>query len=228
MKPIIVIAYDDNVRKSLVSSLIPFEVPSVACATFCEAENMMLTDLFQGIIVDLTTMIKAKGEEKVVACSLTGFFPTLRVKAMGSMIIPISMAGEAKQDKSLSDFLKKTCSAFTPRKLRAHKRREIFLSTIINSGSENGIVRSCTLNVSWGGMFIITMNPEIYAVDQELSINIPKLEIQLNVKVVRVISWGESKAPGIGVKFTGIDTDQEQIFTSLLGSNRETDRDRLH
>jgi hypothetical protein len=226
-KPIIVIAYDDNTRKSLINSLTPFGVLSVPCETFCEAENLMLNDLFQGIVVDLTSMVKAKGEEKTVACSLTGFFPTLRVRAMGPMIIPMAMAGDAKQDKSLADFIKNTCVAFAPRKLRAHKRRELFLPTIIKSDVGEDEIRVCTLNISWGGMFIIDMNPDRYRLNEMLEVKLPDFKLQLEAEVLWVNAWGHRKAPGIGVGFNALDEKLEQTLAALLKTNKLNDRDRL-
>lgn len=228
MNPIIIIAYDENVRKALVNSLLPFNVPAVPCATFCEAEDLMLIDLFQGIMVDLSSMVKAKGEEKVVACSLTGFFPTLRVKAMGPMIVPMAMAGDARQDKSLGDFLNRTCSGFNPRKLRSHKRRELFVPTILVSGSDEIVEdRGFTLNISWGGLFIVDMNPVRFEMNQVLTLLIPDFQLRLEVVVVWINPWGQRKAPGIGVKFSCIDEVLEQVLSSLLRSNRYSDRDRL-
>lgn len=226
--PIIVIAYDDNIRKSLGNSLAPFGVASVPCATFCDAENRMLSGLYQGIVVDLTSMIKAKGEEKVVACSLTGFYPTLRVKALGAMVVPMAMSGDARQDKSLGDFLNKTASGFTPRKLRSHRRREMHVPVVIHAraGEQDGI-RSCTQNLSWGGMFLIEMNPERFSVDQVLTVSIPDFELKLEVDVVWINPWRQRKAPGLGVKFKNIDDQLEQALAGLLRSDRNHDRDRL-
>ena len=96
--PVLVVAYDDKSRAALAASLGLFGVPAISCATFVAAESYALTGSCQGILVDLATMIKAKDEEKAVAYTLTGIYPALRVKTMGSMLIPMIMAGDAKQD----------------------------------------------------------------------------------------------------------------------------------
>ena len=99
---VLVIANDDNARATLAASLEPYGVRAEQCSTFCEAESIALNWPCMGILVDLATIIKAKAEEKIVAYTLTGFYPTLRVKTMGTIMIPMAMSGEAKQDKNES------------------------------------------------------------------------------------------------------------------------------
>ncbi len=226
--PIIVIAHDENIRNSLVKSLSSFNVSAVPCATFCEAETLMLYGLYQGILVDLSTIIKAKAEEKIVACSLTGFFPTMRVKTMGTMIVPMSMAGDAKQDKSLSDFLNVTCAEFAPRRLRSHRRKEISVSTIISKKEAVEVTyRGFTRNISWGGLFIVDMNPERFSIDEKITVFFPEFNLNVDVIVIFINAWGQRKTPGIGVKFKQMDEELEHNLLSLLRSNKECDRDRL-
>jgi Tfp pilus assembly protein PilZ len=109
--------------------------------------------------------------------------------------------------------------------LRAHKRKELFVPTLIQS--VKGEMRGTTLNISWEGMFIIDMNPEQYSVEKELTVWIPDFELDTEVCVVWVNPWGQRKAPGIGVKFISYDEKLEQALLSLLRSNRCSDRDRL-
>ncbi len=226
--PIIVIAYDENIMNSLVKSLAPFNVEAVPCATFCEAETLMLHGLYQGILVDLSTIIKAKAEEKVIACSITGFFPTMRVKAIGTMIVPMAMAGDAKQDKSLSDFLNVTCAGFNPRRLRSHKRKEQSVSTVmVNREAEHDPCRCFTLNISWGGLFIVDMYPERFSLHEEIIVSFPEFNLHVEVIVIHIAAWGQRKTPGIGVKFKQLNEELERVLLLLLRKNKECDRDRL-
>jgi hypothetical protein len=219
--PVLVIAYDDAVRGVLVKNLAPLGTPVLACATFCEAENRALAEPCRGVLVDLTSIVKAKSEEKLVAYTLTRFYPTLRVRAMGPMIIPMMMAGDAKQDKNLNDFVSKTCAGTPPRKLRRHKRKNVCLPTCIEG------VRGFTLDLSWGGAFIVDMNPERFAVGNRLLVNFADGELDVEVRVARVQHWGEKRPPGIGVEFTTQSQEVEKFLYSFLHSNPETDRDRL-
>jgi len=218
--PLLVVAYDDRVRAVLVKSLAPFVSRIEACATFCQAEEIALQTRCMGVVVDLTAMIKAKSEEKIVAYTLASIFPTLRVKAMGPMIVPMIMSGEAKQEKNLSDFIAKTCGAFAPRKLRRHKRRAICIPTSIDGK------RGFTLNISWDGAFIADMNPERYSVGQRLVVALPDYGIDVEVAVARVQLWGEHRPPGMGVEFVTVSQELEMNLRELLHSTKDSDHDR--
>lgn len=219
--PILVVSYDEKSRKSLTASVLPYDVPVAACSTFCEAEDLALQGLYRGILVDLATMIKAKSEEKIVAYTLAGFYPTLRVKTVGTMLIPMSMAGETKQDKNLNDFITKTCAQFTPRRLRAFKRKDVSLSTTIN------MERGFTLNVSWSGMFVADMYPEKYSIGDELTVTLPEFDKHIEVVVARTQSWGQRRPAGIGVKYKFLSQDMECSLFSVLRSDKNKERDRI-
>jgi len=223
--PIIVVAYADDVRKSLVASLEAQQLAAVSCATFREAEDTALQGLFCGMLVDLTSMIKAKGEEKVIAYSLTGFYPTLRVRAMGSMLIPMIMPGGARQDSSLADFLNKSCSAFLPRRLRACRRHEMCIPAIVRPGPDQH--RSFIQNLSYGGAFIADLNPENYAVGDQLTVSLPEFSLEVQVVVIWTQPWGLRKMSGFGVSFSTTDDRFGETLAGLIRINKDHDRDRM-
>ena len=221
---ILIVAYDDKARAAIVSSPRPPGVVAVACSTFREAQDCALSRPCRGVLVDLTTMIKARDQEKIIAHTITGIYPTLRVKSLGPMLVPMIMSGDAQQDRSLSDFFSKTCSEFAPRRLRSHKRRNLCLPTRI--GSERGF----TVNISWSGAFIADMNPERFAAGQELTVTMltaPDAGIALQVQVARIERWGERHPPGIGVRFKGMDQQREAALLEVLGCDKDLDHDRL-
>jgi len=219
--PILVIAYDDKARAALAASLGSYGVRAEQCTTFCEAERFALRGPYSGILVDLTTMIKAKAEEKIVACTMAGFYPTLRVKTMGTMLIPMAMAGDAKQDKSLNDFLTKTCADFTQRMLRSNRRKDICAPIYIEAA------RGFTLNISWSGVFIADMNPERFSVGEEITVTFSDFDLEVKVIVARIQGWGQHRPPGIGVKFGQMVEELEGNLFALLRSDKIKDRDRL-
>lgn len=224
--PVLVISNSDETRAALEASLTQYNVSSVSCATFGEAEDFALQSMFNGLIVDIPSIVRARNDEKTIAYTLAGFFPTLRVRAMGSMLVPMTMPGEAKQDRSLNDFLTKTCAAFAPRKLRAHRRYDTCLSIIKPcSGSEE---RSFTLNISWGGAFVVDAHPERHTVGEELDLFFPELGLTTRATVRWIQPWGERRAPGIGVSFRQDDEMLESALSQLLKNAKEGDHDRLH
>jgi Tfp pilus assembly protein PilZ len=224
--PVLVVSYVDETRAALITTLNNNGVTAVPCNTFCEAENLALQGLYSGMLVDLPSIIKSKGEEKIVAYTLANFFPTLRVRTMGGMLVPMSMPGSAKQDKSLGDFLSKTCLMFEPRKLRVFKRHPICLSTLVNFNGEE--LRGFTLNVSWGGMFIVDLHAERFSAGAPLSILIPEFECTISAEISRIKPWGiQRHPPGIGVAFNDFGEDVKAVITGITRTSKEFDRDRL-
>lgn len=224
--PIIVVSYVVETRAALVTTLSKSGACAVACETFCEAENLALSGMFSGLLVDLPSIIKSKGEEKIVAYTLANFFPTLRVRTMGGMLIPMTMPGSAKQDKSLDDFLSKTCCSFEPRRLRVFRRHPICLATLVNYKGE--YLRGFTLNISWGGMFIVDLHAERFTAGEYASIHIPEFDCTISAEISRIKPWGiERHPPGIGLAFNGLDAAVEPAISSITRTSKEFDRDRL-
>lgn len=218
--PLLAVSYDEQVRAVLLKSLQPLVARVELCAGFCEAEAIALREPCRGVVVDLSAMIKAKSEEKIVAYTLAAFFPTLRVRAMGPMLVPMSMPGEVKQEKSLKAFVDNACAVAPPRMLRRYKRRNICIPTAI------GDRRGFTLNISWGGAFIADMKPERYAVGDRLQVTLPEFGMQVEMAVRRIQRWGEHRPPGIGVEFVTVTAEFEKNLRELLHSSKESDHDR--
>lgn len=181
--------------------------------------------LYSGILVDLPSIIKAKGEEKIVAYTLTNFFPTLRVRALGSVLVPMTMPGSAKQDKNLSDFLNSTCKAFSPRKLRAFRRHMACLSTIVKYKGEE--FRGFTLDIGWGGAFIVDVAAEKFSARADIIIFLPEFSYEIEATICWIRPWGKRYAPGVGVSFSKLDEAVESTLARLLNSRKDFDPDRL-
>ena len=223
--PVLVVSYCDITRGIIIESLQNLNIPNVSCSLFSEAEDLALQSSYHGILVDLPSIIRAKGDEKAIAYTLTNFFPTLKVRNTGSVLVPMTMPGEAKQDSSLNDFIHNTCKAFKARKLRSNRRRETHLSTVRKlDGAEE---RHFTLNVSWGGAFIIHSNPEKFSIGDKFELFFHELGFEAEVAVCWIQHWGERRAPGIGVRFLHVDEKLEQALYNLLKNDKHADRDRV-
>lgn len=225
LHPILVVSYTDDTRAALTATLNSCNVPSVACNSFCEAEELALQGLYSGMLVDLPSIIKSKGEEKIVAYTLANFFPTLRVRSLGSVLVPMTMPGSAKQDKSLNDFLNVTCPSFAVRKLRAYRRHPACLATIVKCNGEQ--YRGFTLNLAWGGAYVVDLFSEIFTGKKDITIFLPEFDLDIAASIRWIKPWGDRYAPGFGVSFNCLDESVETVFSGLLKSRKEFDRDRL-
>lgn len=223
--PILVVSYVEATLELLAKSILQLGVSAIACNTFCDAEKLALENTYNGILIDLTSIIKAKGEEKVVAYGLASVYPSLRVRSMGAMLIPMAMPGDAKQDNSLKDFINKTCADFNPRPLRLYRRRDKCVSTIRGNIADEE--RGFTLNISWGGAFIIDTHPERFTIGQKITLLLQELDMEVNVIVCWIQPWGHRHFPGIGVRFETVDAELEKTLFQLLKHDRSIDRDRI-
>ncbi|CAH2030871.1 PilZ domain-containing protein [Trichlorobacter ammonificans] len=223
---ILVIAYNDDSRSILTAALTKCGAASAACATFAAAEELALSTCYSGLLIDLPAIVKAKGEEKIIACTLASFFPTLRVRVIGAMLVPMTLAGDARQDNSLGEFLDKSCTRFTPRRLRLYRRRQLCVSTLLvrRDGRER---RGYTLDISWGGAFITDSEPERYTPGEHLELVLHEFGLAVDITVRWVRSWGIRQIPGIGVSFDRMNEKLEQTLKALLRTSPELDRDRL-
>jgi hypothetical protein len=222
---ILVISYSDKTREILRENLKMSGIAAICCSSFCEAENQAVLNLCSGILVDLTSMIKARGEEKIVACSLTGFYPTLRVRSDGLMLIPTTMPDGTKQDNSLSDFLQYTCAAFPPRMLRAYKRHKITVSALLIHKEVE--IRTFTLDISWGGAFLVDTLPDKFTLMEKVEIRFPEFGCSVDAEIRWIQLWGDRYAAGTGVKFEFVGSSLEAALCSILKTTREKDRARL-
>lgn len=224
-RPILVVSFVDATLDLLVSNLSALGVSAVPCTTFADAEKLALNDTFNGILIDLTSIIKAKGEEKIIAYTLASVYPALRVRVIGQMAVPMAMPGDAKQDNNLKDFVNRSCAGFTPRTLRHFRRRDKCISTIIKDSTDGE--RGFTLNVSWGGAFIVSLHVERYQVGQELVVILHELGLQVNVRICWIQPWGQRHFTGFGVEFVSVDEELEKALFLLLKHERSIDRDRI-
>ena len=225
LHPILVVSYVDETRAALAATLNNSGVCTASCATFCEAEELALEGLYSGLLIDLPAIIKAKGEEKIVAYTLANFFPTLRVRTVGSMLVPMAMPGSAKQDKSLNDFLSKTCPAFAPRTLRAFRRHQVCISTLIHCRGKE--YRGFTRDLSWGGAFIVDVFSERFADEATVSVSFLECGFTLDASIRWIKPWGQRFVPGIGISFNKLDESVKPVFSAIFKTSMEFDRDRL-
>ncbi|MDD2364758.1 MAG: PilZ domain-containing protein [Desulfuromonadaceae bacterium] len=223
--PILVVSYIDETRTALAGIVNKTGAVAVPCANFCEAENLALKSLYSGMLVDLPSIIKSKGEEKIVAYTLANFFPTLRVRTMGGMLIPMAMPGSAKQDKNLDDFLNKTCEAFMPRTLREFKRHSVYCSTTLHYNDKE--YRGFTGNISWGGAFIVDVYPEKFTDGGVITVDFLNFGFSLDASIQLIKPWGERFPPGIGIMFRELNESALSTFSTYFKTTREFDRDRL-
>ncbi len=221
---LLVVSYNAQSRRSLIENLESVGATGTACETFLQAEDLARENAYNGILVDLQSIVKAKGDEKAIACSLIALYPALRVRVLGSLLVPMAMSGDERQESSLINFLRDSCTPVTPRRLRQYRRRDVVLPALLGpSPGERAVI----VNLSWGGAFVADVRPERFAIGSELKLALPEFGVETVVTVRRIQPWGERRIPGIGVAFGVLDEKLETALASVLKSCSTDDRDRI-
>lgn len=185
---------------------------------FKEVLRMTVEGAYNGLLVDILTLIRSSKEEKTIAYDCINFFPTLRVK-WDSRQKTVSVGPQEQAppcgdtDSALSHFIDQRCRTFTARSLRRFNRKDSYLSLLLETrrnDMEPRHLKTFTVNISQGGAFVHTTEPA--AKGTQLRLTFPEMPgpQPLRASVCWSIPWGGCRSiPGIGVMFD-ISLSEEQ------------------
>lgn len=184
-----------------------------------QLENIIEIIPVNGVVLDINSAMKASSSEKMVLSKLEDIYPTIRIR-WNSDKKQIDSLYPDEKIKNLDDFINRKCVNFDPRVMRNSDRSNASLNVLISSNkSLSGGEKSCTLNASDTGLFVITSS-ETWNVNQEIYVSINELTHKTPIQgtIVRVIKWGEEQlaTPGISIRFDSIqDRQQDELFSLL-------------
>lgn len=104
-----------------------------------------------------------------------------------------------------------------------HKRQSLRANIHVNATirAGNSIETLATQSISDGGMYACTDNPRKVGTILNIRLHLPGLKssIELNGRVIYTTNAGDPKLPqGMGIKFTGIDSNTETLLQHYLES----------
>ncbi|MGM0443727.1 MAG: PilZ domain-containing protein [Fibrobacterota bacterium] len=180
-------------------------------------ENIPQIIPINGVLVDIASFIKLDSQEKYILKEMEKIYPFARIK-WDAHRRDINLMHHRDDINTVKDFIEKEARYFDPRIMRNAARKEIPLNvTLSNTRDLTGIQeKSCTLNISDNGLFIITSSrkweegQKVYVVINELTHKTP-----LEGTIVRKIEWGEQRytTPGISVRIDSIlDNQQDELM----------------
>lgn len=193
-------------------------VESLQDALFAATRNR-----YNGILIDLQTLIQAGDKEKESARNLLMAYPVAKVRAnpSGNSISVISAGKCTTLSSTIEAFINGECMRFEARSFRSTERKPINLPLILSSTAAfdaDKTEKTFTVNISIGGFFIFTAKKwkigDRVWIRQKNSAD----DVSPIVGEVRwVINWGEkSVIPGIGVSFTDIcEAQEKEIFLAM-------------
>lgn len=175
----------------------------------------MITNAYQGVMIDLVTSVKASREEKGLAQEVLDAFPVIQLKWNPETKSMRTITGGSLPDNcTLEDFALRECKPFVPRAIRLSVRKNIYFNVLI-SRTENmdtaSTHRGVTVNVSKDGCFLLSCedwssSSDVWFVIDELDDKTPILG-----EIRWCQPWGKNMAlPGIGVYIKRITPEQRK------------------
>jgi len=194
--------------------------------SFGELMKSMITNTYQGVMIDLVTSVKASREEKGLAQDVLDAFPVIQLKWDPESKSMRTIAGGSLPDNcTLADFVSRECKLFVPRAVRLSVRKNVYFNVLI-SRTENmdpaSTHRGMTVNVSKDGCFLLSCedwssSSEVWFVIDELDDKTP-----ISGEIRWRQPWGKNMAlPGIGVYIKQITPEQrKQMMEKALLSDK--------
>lgn len=216
---VILVCKEGASRQAYLNEANKIGVEVDAVSTFGELFQAMITNPYQGVLIDLVTSMKASKEEKGVAQEILDVFPLIQLKLDNETgdIRTISYSSSSV-DGSLSDFLNNDCRIFTPRAIRLSARKSINFNVVMSkdeSMNEKTLERSVTVNASHGGCFLFSSQNWVGTANVWFIINELLDKSPIKGEIRFVVSWGKNMAmPGLGISFQQIKPAQLEELTN--------------
>ncbi len=189
---------------------IGIQIDSVA--TFGELFKAMMTNAYQGVLVDLATSVQSSLEEKAIAQEILNIFPLIQLKWDQETNNIHTISSSNASSSTLAQFVSQECRPFIPRAIRLNARKGINFNILMcNNADMNqaNTERSVTANISKGGCFLFSCRDWSEATDVWFVVNELKDKTPIYGEIRWRQSWGMTMAiPGIGISIRQITPQQ--------------------
>ena len=188
-------------------------------ADYGDLFQMMITNHYQGVLIDLLTSMKASKDEKGIAQGILEVFPVVQVRwdASSNSISTMSIGNSIGCD-NIGEFVKNECQSFTARAIRLHTRKSINFNVTIardEKMSEQFLERTVTINCSKGGCFFFSAQDWSQQKKAWFVINELKNKTPIVGEIRWTVEWGKAMViPGFGISFTDIKPYQMAELTN--------------
>jgi len=180
--------------------------------TFGDLFKAMMTNAYQGVMVDLVTSVRSSREEKGIAQEILDVFPLIQLKWDQETNNIHTLSGGVASSNALAHFVSRECRTFTPRAIRLNARKEINFNILMSRHevmNQALIERSVTVNISKGGCFLFSCQDWSNAADVWLVVNELKDKTPIHGEIRWRQAWGTATViPGIGISIKQITPQQ--------------------
>jgi len=192
-------------------------------SSFQEMSCLAIKNAYNGLLVDILTLVRSTKEEKVIAYEIINLYPVLRVKWENKKkkisLSPLEQSFSPDTVSALNFFIDSRCRPFTARRLRSHNRKSYNFNVLLSQDgmfSEHNTVKTFCLNISKAGVFLHT--PEAYQPGTAVWLRFVDFSdlAPVAAQVRWSLEWGVSRSvPGIGLSFENLSEDQERKLKSI-------------
>ncbi|MDK2956002.1 MAG: hypothetical protein PWQ57_1498 [Desulfovibrionales bacterium] len=219
---LLLIAEQGPSRSAYEKALQDMDVDYDALTTAGEMQNLLKETAYNGLLLDVPTMIRASGKDKMRVNEMLERFPVLRLvyDAQHGSIRGLHYGRSADNVTTLENFVKNTCAPLPARSLRQAVRSNLHLNVLLlpqKNAPFSAAERTVTANVSEVGCFLITSKPwkdveRLWLVFRDFKDKTPAL---VRVRWRKV--WGEQlEIPGLGVQFEELTRPQREELLKFL------------
>lgn len=218
---ILLVAETGPARDAYTEVLHDLDVLVDCIASPDEMTEALVEASYNGLLVDVPTMIRCESKDKNRITRIMDRFPVLRLMYNQNYggIRGLALGGTIKDNRNLADFVLHECVPFNSRSIRVAERKDVIFNVkLMNElGQEDLAELTVTVNVSEHGCFVYSVND--WAVDSPAWMVVNEFEdhTPIEMKVCWLQRWGKSMVmPGIGARFESMSTHQYVQLHSYL------------
>jgi hypothetical protein len=206
---ILIVVKDTEAGQAYAEALSEIGVAYDIAETISDMSCLAIEKAYNGLLVDILTLVRSSKEEKVVAYECINLYPVLRVKWESKKkkinLSPLEQAFSPDATSTLQLFIESRCRPFPARSLRRYTRKNYNHNVLLSADgtfSEQDTLKTFSLNISREGIFLHTS--ELFTAGSTVWLRFVEYADQdpIAATVRWSLEWGLSRSiPGIGLKF---------------------------
>jgi hypothetical protein len=221
---ILIVVKDQEASQAYAEALCGIGVGYDIVTSFYEMSCLAVENAYNGLLVDILTLVRSSKEEKVIAYEFFNLYPVLRVKWENKKkqinLSPLEQSFSPDTTSALKFFIENRCSPFPPRRLRRHSRKNYNLNVLLSTDgmfSGNDSIKTFSVNISRTGIFIHTTRN--YELGDTVWLRFVEFADQapFAARVCWLLEWGQSRCiAGIGLRFERLSEAQDQVIKAIV------------
>lgn len=211
---------ENNMRQIYLDEMERLSANYQVAESFEELEDMAKNEKFNGVLVDVSTIMRAPKKDRLRFQQLKDLYPVVQLnwnqheKSIGTLFY-----GKSSDTDDLESFINREAIPFKARSIRKDARKNMCLNTLVSRdpGFKGKVEKTVTIDLSRTGCFIYTVSQ--WVISDYVWFLFKEIDLKTPIKgrIRRISPWGKAmKLPGLGVSFDEIQKDQlDQIIEMI-------------